>query len=379
VPSAFWVSKKAHIPKLEKLLEDAASKSPPELVVVIWYNLPNRNCASKASTGEICCSKNEDGTCNYDDQTDCNNGLEEYKTTFVDPMVSLLQEYNLEHGVPVVIVVEPDSLPNLATNADNPHCGEATATAYKTGIKYTVEQVTSKTSVDVYIDAANGAWLGWEKFQVKFMEIIKEMTLPLDKVRGFTTNVAKYQPLGALCPWESHASGIYTNGHCLDNKNPSDACCQDPCHLLRTVSPANNELNYVQEVVRAAKGILDMDAHTIIDTSRNGWEGMERNNVCSNWCNLRGAGVGHVPTTDTADPMVDAYFWLKTPGESDGCTEVLPNGTKCARFDESCKSENSIGTRKGEPRVDDAGEWFEYQLKELAANAHLGKVQMVTT
>jgi len=75
--------------------------------------------------------------------------------------------------------------------------------------------------------------------------------------------------------------------------------------------------------------------------------------------------------------MIDAYFWLKTPGESDGCTEELPNGDKCKRFDEKCKSENSTGTRDGEPRVDEAGKWFEYQLKELAANAHLGEVQVV--
>ena len=29
--------------------------------------------------------------------------------------------------------------------------------------------------------------------------------------------------------------------------------------------------------------------------------------------------------------QVDAYFWLKTPGESDGCTALLPDGTRCAR------------------------------------------------
>lgn len=44
---------------------------------------------------------------------------------------------------------------------------------------------------------------------------------------------------------------------------------------------------------------------------------------CANWCNIRGAGVGHFPTVDTGNPMIDAYFWLKTPGESDGCTQVI--------------------------------------------------------
>eukprot|EP01035_Chromulina_nebulosa_P022742 gene22742-29446_t len=43
---------------------------------------------------------------------------------------------------------------------------------------------------------------------------------------------------------------------------------------------------------------------------------------CANWCNIRGAGIGVPPTVQTAVPyLVDAYFWLKTPGESDGCTQ----------------------------------------------------------
>jgi cellulose 1,4-beta-cellobiosidase len=61
----------------------------------------------------------------------------------------------------------------------------------------------------------------------------------------------------------------------------------------------------------------------VIDTGRNGVDDMRAD--CSNWCNIRGAGAGHKPTAQTALPdLVDAYFWLKTPGESDGCTKTLP-------------------------------------------------------
>lgn len=65
----------------------------------------------------------------------------------------------------------------------------------------------------------------------------------------------------------------------------------------------------------------DFEPKFIIDTGRNGVGDMRQS--CSNWCNVRGAGVGLIPTTDTASPMVDAYLWLKTPGESDGCTQVI--------------------------------------------------------
>ena len=93
---------------------------------------------------------------------------------------------------------------------------------------------------------------------------------------------------------------------------------------------------------------------------------------CKNWCNIRNAGVGHVASTATDIPdVVDAYFWLKTPGESDGCTEVLPDGGTCPRFDEDCASQDSIGSQYGEPRAPEAGQWFDYQVKQLAQFAKL--------
>merc|ERR1712012_716923 len=87
---------------------------------------------------------------------------------------------------------------------------------------------------------------------------------------------------------------------------------------------------------------------------------------CGNWCNARGSGIGHVPTLDTADPRIDAYFWLKTPGESDGCTEILPGGQACPRFDADCALSDSLGSRAREPRAPEAGHWFDYQVKQLA-------------
>ena len=51
---------------------------------------------------------------------------------------------------------------------------------------------------------------------------------------------------------------------------------------------------------------------------------------CNAWCNVRGAGLGLWPTSDTALPeIVDAYYFVKTPGESDGCSD--PSCARCAR------------------------------------------------
>lgn len=58
--------------------------------------------------------------------------------------------------------------------------------------------------------------------------------------------------------------------------------------------------------------------HFIIDTSRNGL------GTASDWCNARGQALGIAPTTRTGHPLVDAYLWVKQPGESDGTCQGGP-------------------------------------------------------
>jgi endoglucanase len=53
--------------------------------------------------------------------------------------------------------------------------------------------------------------------------------------------------------------------------------------------------------------------HFVIDTSRNG-----KGPKGTRWCNPPGRGLGAPPTTETGNPLVDAFLWIKTPGESDG-------------------------------------------------------------
>merc|ERR1712167_134603 len=69
--------------------------------------------------------------------------------------------------------------------------------------------------------------------------------------------------------------------------------------------------------------------------------------------------------------MVDALYWLKTPGESDGCTSTTPDGEKCARFDTFCESSDSITQSTEGVYAPEAGQWFDFQIKMLAENAVL--------
>jgi len=60
-------------------------------------------------------------------------------------------------------------------------------------------------------------------------------------------------------------------------------------------------------------------AHFVVDTSRNG------NGPGNDWCNPSGRAVGERPTSATGQPQVDAYLWIKRPGESDGTCNGGPS------------------------------------------------------
>lgn len=59
--------------------------------------------------------------------------------------------------------------------------------------------------------------------------------------------------------------------------------------------------------------------HFLIDTSRNGRAASD-----AEWCNPGGRALGVAPTTNTGHPLVDAFLWVKVPGESDGACRGGP-------------------------------------------------------
>jgi endoglucanase len=80
---------------------------------------------------------------------------------------------------------------------------------------------------------------------------------------------------------------------------------------------------YGDRLSRALGGV-----HYVIDTSRNGngpWA--SRDDDGESWCNPPHRALGQPPTVVTGSPLVDAYLWIKRPGESDGsCRGAPPAG-----------------------------------------------------
>lgn len=390
IPSAYWIDKKDKIilPKnvenrtsyMEGIMEDILLKNYTAVNFII-YNLPNRDCKAFASNGEICCDRsekcrmNKNNYCNTECQQkaiNCNDGIDEYKKTYIDPIVAILSKskYN---NIRKLLVIEPDSLPNCVTNVGINGCSENTCNAYKEGIKYAINNLYTIPNTYLYLDAGHGGWLGWENNIIKFIEIVKK--LPTEKIRGFTTNTANYQILGKGCNFKN-ATKYYDIINYCQTINKNNSCCFDPCNFINQYNAANNEINYIQIINYYSKDIkfntIDKKPRFVIDTGRNG------NNVarigaeaCKVWCNINNAKTGHIPTTKTELSIIDAYAWLKTPGESDGCINFdrqhkCQYPTKCIRYDEQCGNyPENIGYSNNQPCPPEAGQWFDYQIIQL--------------
>lgn len=74
-----------------------------------------------------------------------------------------------------------------------------------------------------------------------------------------------------------------------------------------------DEVAYDRRVLDALGGPPSLGA--VIDTSRNG-NGAPAD---GEWCDPSGRTLGRSPTLSTGESRIDAYLWVKLPGESDGC------------------------------------------------------------
>ncbi|MFI7009740.1 glycoside hydrolase family 6 protein [Streptomyces sp. NPDC050145] len=89
----------------------------------------------------------------------------------------------------------------------------------------------------------------------------------------------------------------------------SDGVFSNVSNFQRTA----DEAAYDRRVLAAMGAPAGLGA--VIDTSRNG-NGAPTDGT---WCDPDGRRIGEAPTLTTGLPRVDAYLWVKLPGESDGC------------------------------------------------------------
>jgi endoglucanase len=156
----------------------------------------------------------------------------------------------------MIVVLEPDAL-GLMTKCLSP----ADQKARLAMIHDAVDVLEATPGVSVYVDGGNAKW-------VPAPDMAKRLKAAgVEDADGFSLNVSNYVATDETIAY----------GH-------------------------------------AISAALGNKIHFIIDTGRNG-NGATQD---AEWCNPKGRALGPAPTTHTGDPLVDAYFWVKPPGESDG-------------------------------------------------------------
>ncbi|MFJ8542606.1 glycoside hydrolase family 6 protein [Streptomyces sp. NPDC093586] len=379
-PTGVWLDRIAAVEGVgdgmglrDHLDEALRQKGSGELYIqLVVYNLPGRDCSALASNGELGPTE-----------------IDKYKTQYIDPIAAILADPKYA-SLRIVTTVEIDSLPNLVTNVSGrptatPNCDVMKANGnYQKGVGYALNKLGDIPNVYNYIDAGHHGWLGWDDNFGASADMFKTAATTegatVNDVHGFIVNTANYSALK-----EDHFK-------ITDSVNGTSVRQSKWVDWNRYT----DELSYAQAMRDKLVSIgFDKNIGMLIDTSRNGWGGTQRpagpgatTNVdtyvdggrydrrihLGNWCNQSGAGLGERPRANP-EPGIDAYVWMKPPGESDGASKEIPND-EGKGFDRMCDPTYTGNARNGNsmsgalPDAPLSGKWFSAQFQELMKNAY---------
>jgi cellulose 1,4-beta-cellobiosidase len=324
----------------------------PVVVTLVIYDLPQRDCAALASNGEISIAPNP--------PTQPLTGIQTYEQNYITPIFNILAPYANNPNIRFVLVIEPDSLPNLVTNtglsfaipaciaANGGQTGSASVNGvYVQGIQYALNQFHTLPNVYQYLDIGHSAWLGWPSNlgpAVSFYsQVVRGTSAGFSSIDGFISNTANYTPTRE--PFMTANESIGGNQVLSAN--------------FYQYNPYIDEADYDQALYTAFTNAgFPASIGFLIDTSRNGWGGPNRptgpsasndlntfvnaskidlRNARGQWCNQSNAGLGTPPTASPPGffPQLEAFVWIKPPGESDG-TYASSSAYVGGNADENC-------------------------------------------
>ena len=355
-PQAVWVESGA--PKsVEQAVKNTVMRAAGKgtMPVLVAYNIPFRDCAQFSAGGATT--------------------VEEY-TAWIDAMAAGIGDQA------AVVILEPDGLGIIPyytdINGNLEWCQPAEADPETAAaerffmLNYAVDALKAQPNVSLYLDGTHSSWLGVGDAAHRLVQA------GVDRADGFYLNVSNYQFTTNLVQYGTWVSS------CLSYAtNPADfAGCPNQywnggpngTKIAELLGPWTGvalssygewsdgtdipELN--TSGINARYAGTQPTTHFVVDTSRNGagpWQPPAYPDP-QDWCNPPDRGLGLPPTADTGNALVDAYLWLKIPGESDGeCTRGLgPAGT-------------TVDPEWG--LIDPAaGQWFPEMALDLVQNAN---------
>jgi endoglucanase len=281
-----------------------------QVPVLAAYNVPGRDCSQYSAGGA--------------------SNTAEYQA-WIDAFAAGLGQRK------AVVILEPDGLA-LPPEACGGTPEQQAARVFE--INYAVDRLARQPGAITYLDAGHSNWRAVGDMAQRLAEG------GVARARGFFLNVSNYRTDAELVRYGTMVS------KCLWYLANVAGATGDQC--ANQYWPAADADAWYAANVPAGAALTPF----VIDTSRNGqgpWTppaGVYPDP--QDWCNPPQRGIGRPPTADTGNPLVDAYLWVKVPGESDG---------SCTR--------GTAGPVDPEWGVVDppAGVWWPAQVHQLAALA----------
>jgi endoglucanase len=354
-PQAVWFTR-GTAEEVEASVEATVRRAKGSVPVLVAYNIPFRDCAQFSAGGATT--------------------VAEYNA-WIDAFAAGIGDAE------VIVILEPDGLGIIPwyTTVDGvlewcqpAEADPATAASDRFAmLNHAVDRLNEQPNVSVYLDGTHSAWLNVGDNASRLIRA------GVGRAAGFYLNVSNYQFSPNLVQYGTWISkciamlnGGAAPGDCANqywNGGPLPAKIAVLLGEWTGVALSNYgvwsdesddpDLNTSGINLRYAG--VDGTTHFVIDTSRNGvgpWQppaGVYPD--AQDWCNPPDRGAGVRPTLDTGVALLDAYLWVKIPGESDGeCTRGLgPGGT-------------TVDPEWG--RIDPAaGQWFPEMALDLVRNA----------
>jgi endoglucanase len=353
IPSADWFTSgtPAEVEAAVDAVVDAAD-AKGKMPVLVAYNLPFRDCAQYSAGGAL--------------------DTAEYQA-WIDGFAAGIGDRA------ATVILEPDGLgiiPHYTTlSGELEWCQPAEVPAATAAsdryeqLNYAVDTLGALASTSVYLDGTGASWLNVGEITDRLLKG------GVQQADGFFLNASNYQfttNSTYFGTWISSCIAYVTEvtpgdfescGNQYWNGGPATDWNGTGMSQYGEWSSGNPDMTLntagVDSRYESILGGVEPTTSFVIDTSRNGlgpWQypaGVY--SAHEDWCNPPDRGLGLRPSTETGTPLVDAYLWIKVPGESDG---------KCFR--------GTAGPLDPERGMEDpaAGQWFVEQARELIALAN---------
>ncbi|MGK5729857.1 glycoside hydrolase family 6 protein [Streptomyces sp. URMC 124] len=249
------------------------------------------------------------------------------------------------------IILEPDALAQWASG-----CVPAAAAKQRLAlIAKAVRTFKSRPGVSVYIDAGNPGWISDHNMMVTALT-----EAGIAEADGFALNVSNFHTTPVTRAYGDRLSALLGGAHyVIDTSRNGNGPLPPPPegekkkkeeHKKEKEKEKEKEKgkqeagkredgkggNGRQQPVphaagaRRAAGTLEPEG---TDEAELQGEGEEEEHEPESWCNPPGRALGSRPTTATGNPRIDAFLWIKRPGESDGaCRGAPPAGRWWAQY-----------------------------------------------